>query len=108
MSDEEKRKIHWGKWEKLCEHKERGGLGFKNLERFNQALLAKSDWRVLRVPTSLGARVLKASYFPTSSILEASSSSYSSSLWNGLLWGRNVIEIGSRWLIGSGDSVEAR
>lgn len=35
-SHEDKGKIHWLSWDKLCVPKDRGGLGFKN-----QALLAK-------------------------------------------------------------------
>ena len=60
----EEKKIPWVSWEKMCEPKAGGGLGFKNLKCFNLALLAKQGWRLQLANDSLAFRVLKAKYFP--------------------------------------------
>ena len=37
----DRRKIHWAKWDVLFQPKSEGGLGFKDLCKFNKAMLAK-------------------------------------------------------------------
>lgn len=39
--EEGKCKMHWCAWKKLTREKEKGRLGFKNLQMFNKALLGK-------------------------------------------------------------------
>ena len=40
----DERKMAWLTWEKLCEPKDSGGMGFCQLKQFNLALLAKQGW----------------------------------------------------------------
>ena len=47
------RKVHWVKWKRLCKAKEVGRMGFKEIEKFNEALLAKQVWRMINNSDSL-------------------------------------------------------
>lgn len=63
---EEDRKIAWVSWAQLCKTKAEGGLGIKDLDSFNVALLGKWRWRLLQNQNLLWCRVLLAKYGPGS------------------------------------------
>ncbi|KAL2903406.1 hypothetical protein RDABS01_002116 [Bienertia sinuspersici] len=63
--------MHWHSWDSLCLPKSMGGMGFRDLKCFNQALLATQGWRLLNNPSSLLYDVLKAKYFKHSDFLSA-------------------------------------
>jgi len=64
-------KIHWQRWSKLTRTKADGGMGFRDLPLFNQALLGKQGWQLMMRPDSLCARVLKGKYYPHGDFLSA-------------------------------------
>ena len=68
-------------WEKLCELKECGGMGFKQLKYFNLALLAKQGWRLQICHNSLPYQVLKSKYFPTCDFRHATLGNNPSYTW---------------------------
>ncbi|KAL0406582.1 UNVERIFIED_CONTAM: putative mitochondrial protein [Sesamum latifolium] len=59
----EHRKIHWVAWEKLCRSKKEGWLGFRRMQAFNVALLAKQGLR-WRVGDGQNIRVWKDPWLP--------------------------------------------
>lgn len=88
----------------MTQPKYMGGLGFRDFELFNLALLARQAWRILQQPESLCARLLKAIYFPQGTILNAELGSRPSQVWRAILEGRDVMSQGIIKRIGDGAS----
>ena len=85
-------------------------MSFKEIEKFNDALLAKQVWRMMNNHDhdSLCYRVFKARFFPIGTILDAKESSLGSYAWKSILSARDIIKKGAVWRIGDGQSVSIR
>lgn len=67
----DKRSMHWLSWKRMALPKQEGGLGFRDIESFNMAMLGKQAWRILQSPNSLLSRLLRGRYFASTSLLNA-------------------------------------
>jgi hypothetical protein len=91
----------------MCKSKEKGGLGFRDFECFNQDFLAKQGWRLLTAPKSLCVRVLKARYFRNCDFMSAPCPKRASYTWRGIIHGRDLLKAGLIWRVGDGQSINA-
>lgn len=60
--------IHWGAWAKLMDQKGLRGMGFKDFESFNIALLAHQFWRMIITQMPYGLKCLKVYTSQTSHV----------------------------------------
>ena len=100
------KKIHWVNWETLCTAKKQGGMGFRDMRKFNDAFLAKQVWRLQQNDNSLFYRVFKAKYFPHCSILDEGFKTNGSYAWRSITQARKVIRDGAVWRISSGHNTK--
>ncbi|KAK4393924.1 hypothetical protein Sango_1863200 [Sesamum angolense] len=99
------RHTHWVGGKRLCLSKDEGGMGFREMIAFNRAMLTKQGWRLLTRPDSLFTQVLKAKYFPRKSFFRAEVGPRPSLTWRSIVSAKELLKIGCRWRIGSGQSV---
>ena len=81
-------------------------MGFRNLQPFNLALLAKQGWRLLANHNSLVAKIFKEKYFPNGDILTAKLGSSPFYAWRSIYNSLEVIQRGTRWRVGNGKMIQ--
>lgn len=81
-----------------------GGMGFRNLGYFNDAMLARQAWRIICNPGELWVQILKVLYFPDYSSLGAQKRGRASWAWSRILVGQDIILFGAHWQILNGFS----
>jgi hypothetical protein len=89
----------------MTKPKIQGGIGFRDLRIFNQALLAKQAWRLLEHPESLCARLLKAKYYPAGELLDTVFPKNASPCWQGITFGLELLKQGMIWRVNSGSRI---
>lgn len=101
-AEQGKRKVQWVPWERMILPKGYGGMGFKDLRLFNQALLARQAWRLIAFPNSFCAQVLRAKYFPQGKLLDTVHAGEASPTWRAIEYGLELLKEGVVHRIGDG------
>ncbi|KAK9941797.1 hypothetical protein M0R45_007491 [Rubus argutus] len=101
-----KKKIHLVKWESVCKPKWLGGLGIKKAATMNQAMLAKTSWRMLQKDEGLWSEVFRSKYLRKDNLLADSykKPTSCSSTWSSVCYGASILRKGLKWRIGDGAS----
>lgn len=86
--------------------KQRGGLGFRDLELLNMAILAKQGWRIMHNTESLAAQVLKMKYFSRDSFITSKLGSNLSYVWRSIWSTKKLLQAGMLWRVGDGNSIK--
>ena len=79
----------------MCKSKFEGGMGFRDLQAFNLAMLAKQGWQMMSHPSSLMVRLYKARYFPNNDVLSANLGSNPSFAWRSIHQSLEVLKRGT-------------
>ena len=100
-----KRKTAWIARDEMLMKKCCGGMGFRDLRLFNQAMLARQAWRLIQYPESLCARLLKAKYYPRGSLVDTAFCSNASATWQAVIHGLELLKQGIIWRVGNGSQI---
>lgn len=103
-SNSDKRKMCWISWKKLTRSFKEEGLGFRDIQTSNDALLAKVSWKILTTLACLLSRVLLGKYCHSSSFLTSYTPSSASHGWKSICIGRDLLKSQLGRVIGNGES----
>ncbi|CAM8932544.1 unnamed protein product [Rhodiola kirilowii] len=94
---EEEKGISWVSKGILQKNKCDGGLGFKDMYAFNDVMLMKVGWRMMKFPGLLMSQILTAKYCKGRSIFEARLGSNPSSVWREVMKSVKTLLDGVWW-----------
>ncbi|XP_041017914.1 uncharacterized mitochondrial protein AtMg00310-like [Juglans microcarpa x Juglans regia] len=102
VQQENKGRINWCPWNQMKSSKIIGGLGSRDLEFFNMAMLAKQGWRLVQNSGSLAAKIISTKYYPNGNFLQATIKRIASYIWRSIHYAEALLETGLMWHIGNG------
>lgn len=90
---------------KICQPKDKGGLGFKKFADINNAYMAKLAWQMVNNPEKLWVRIMKSKYSCGSYGMPiVSPKTSASATWKAIVKNWNMVERNLSWIIKDGNN----
>ncbi|GKV30136.1 hypothetical protein SLEP1_g38991 [Rubroshorea leprosula] len=104
-SELNQRKSHLVSWNDLCLPHRQGGLGLRPALEHNRVLIAKLGWQLLTGQNKPWCQALSQKYLHRETFIDCQVNSSSFITWRSILKCRDVLQLGSRWWVGSGSCI---
>ena len=112
------RQFLWGKigknrylsmiaWKKVCAPLDEGGLGLRELQDFNQALILKVVWQLVSNKDKLWVHIMRAKYYPRAGIWAVQRKTGVSRLWRAVQEAKEFFRESIKWHVGDGTGILA-
>lgn len=89
------------------ESKKNGGLGFRDIESINKALLVKWYWILIQNHSALVAVIMKEKYYKNGVLIEAKlAMAIKSLIWRSMFSSLDLIKTRLVWRVGNGSKIK--
>ncbi|GLU24096.1 hypothetical protein SLE2022_400600 [Rubroshorea leprosula] len=105
-SDIQTNKPHLVHWNDVCLPRRYGGLGVRSAKECNKALIAKLGWQILSGGEKPWCQAIKHKYLHSANFSSCKPTPSSSITWRSILKTRDVVQLGTRWRVGSGCNIQ--
>uniref|UniRef100_A0A2N9EYL8 Reverse transcriptase domain-containing protein n=1 Tax=Fagus sylvatica TaxID=28930 RepID=A0A2N9EYL8_FAGSY len=95
----------WNSWDKLCQTKRDGGLGFRKTKEVNMALIAKLSWMVASKRNSICMELLRKKYKVRKDWLSKEPMKTASPIWRAIEKAKKIVLKGACYMVGDGNSI---
>ena len=101
----QRRGYHTVNWETVTLLRVVRGLGMPSTRHQNRAILMNQACRLYTNPNMLWAKVLKAKYFPHTTLFTCNCNARGSHIWKSFLLGLQDLREGMSWIVGNGNTI---